>query len=673
MKKNNFNRILVANRGEIALRIIRAIKALGKSAIVVHSFSDRELPFVREADEAFSLGSAGLAETYLDQSKILRIAREAGADAIHPGYGFLAENADFARRCEEEKMTFIGPTHQVISIMGDKSRARMKALEIGLPLLNGFTGEPGELIDNAPNFPYPVLIKPSAGGGGKGMRIVQQAEQFAEAAMEVSREAENYFGSGDFYVEQYLVNPRHIEVQVMADLHGNAVHLFERECSIQRRYQKIIEEAPSISLSPQTRKLVCESALKLVKGVGYTNAGTVEFLMDDSGAFYFLEMNTRIQVEHPVSEMITGVDLVKEQIFIAEGDPLSFSQENLQISGHAMEARIYAENPEQNFLPSTGTIGTFQHSDMPGIRIDSGYQAGNRMESFYDPIIAKVIAHGKDREDARCKLVDSLLNLHITGLITNRDYLVSLLQEPFFAQNQLHTSIVEQESESIMETYQQSRDKISPEILVAAGAFLSLQAGPGKFTSPLSPWEAIGHWRLLPEIYLFYQDKRYRVKYKTDKKKKSMKLLFGEREYEVSLEAREGEQFRIRIGAYLLQLWATTKLSEIHLDVDGHMHTLRRLDLPDERYINQSHKESIPISGQVLAPLNGRIIKMNLQEGDEVEKGQALLVIESMKMENLILAPHRSLIKKSHVSAGDQVYNNQLLITLDTNDRSSDQ
>ncbi len=672
MKKNNFNRILVANRGEIALRIIRAIQALGKSAIVVHSFSDRELPFVREADEAFSLGSGKLSETYLDQSKILHIAREAGADAIHPGYGFLAENADFARRCEEEKIAFIGPTHQVIRIMGDKSRARKTALELGLPLLNGSTGEPGELIDNAPNFPYPVLIKPSAGGGGKGMRIVEQAEQFAEAATEASREAENYFGSGDLYVEQYMVNPRHIEVQVMADHHGNAVHLFERECSIQRRYQKIIEEAPSISLSPQTRKLVCESALKLVKGVGYTNAGTVEFLMDDSGAFYFLEMNTRIQVEHPVSEMITGVDLVKEQITIAEGDPLSFGQDNLQISGHAIEARIYAENPKQTFLPSTGTIGTFQHTDMPDIRIDTGYQAGNQIESFYDPIIAKVIAHGKSREDATNKLVEGLKDLHITGLITNRDYLISLLKESLFAQNQLHTRIVEQESGSIMETFQQSRDKISPEILVAAGAFLSLQpAGPSKFTSPPSPWEAIGHWRLLPEISLLYQDKRYRVRYETGREKKSMKLLFGDREYEVSLEAREGELFRIRINENLFQLWATTKLSEIHLDVDGHMHTLRRLDLPDERYINQSRKESGPLSGQVLAPLNGRIIKINYMEGDEVEKGKALLVIESMKMENLILAPRKALIKKSHVSVGDQVFNNQLLFTLDTNDRSS--
>jgi len=672
MIKNSFNRILVANRGEIALRIIRAIQAMGKSAIAVHSYSDRELPFVREANEAYSLGSGRLTETYLDQSKILQIANEAGADAIHPGYGFLAENAEFALRCEEEKIVYIGPSYQVISIMGDKSRARIKARELGLPLLNGFSGEPGELIADAANYPYPVLIKPSAGGGGKGMRIVQRAEQFAEAAMEASREAENYFGSGDLYVEQYLVNPRHIEVQVMADHHGNAVHLFERECSIQRRYQKIIEEAPSLSLSPQSRKLICESALKLVKGVGYTNAGTVEFLMDNTGAFYFLEMNTRIQVEHPVSEMITGVDMVKEQILISEGNPLSFGQDNLQIKGHAIEARIYAENPEQTFLPSTGTIGNFIQPGMPGIRIDSGYEAGNKMESFYDPIIAKVIAHGENREDAGYKLVESLKNLHITGLITNRDYLVSLLQEPFFAQNQLHTRIVEEKSESIMENYFQNRAKIQTEILVAAGAFFSLQSGSDKPGSLPSPWEAIGHWRLLPEIKLLFQDRQYRIKYETSREKKSMKLLFGDKEYEVSLESRDGERFRIRVGAFLLQLWGTSELSEIHLDVDGHMYALRRLDLPDERYINQSHKKSGPISGQVLAPLNGRIIKMNHKEGDEVEKGQALLVIESMKMENKILASQRSLIKKSHVSVGDQVFNNQLLFTLDTNDRSSD-
>ncbi len=468
MKINRFNKILIANRGEIALRIIRTVHSMGRRAVAVHSFSDRELPFVTEADEAYSLGSGTLAETYLDQSKIIRIAREAGADAIHPGYGFLAENAGFAERCMKEKIVFIGPNPEAIRIMGDKVRARERAGELGLPLLDGFTGEPDELVAAANRFPYPVLIKPSAGGGGKGMRIVYSAEMFEEAAIEASREAVNYFGSGDLYVEQYLVNPRHIEVQVMADHHGNAVHLFERECSIQRRYQKIIEEAPSVSVSPATRRLITERALDLVRGMGYTNAGTVEFLMDETGSFYFLEMNTRIQVEHPVTEMITGIDLVKEQITIAEGESLSFSQDDLQISGHAIEARIYAEDPIQSFMPSAGKIGAFMQPDTRGLRIDSGYRRGNRVESHYDPMIAKVIAHGTDRKDAIRHLVESLKNFHITGLNTNRDYLVSLLQTPFFARNRLHTMVVEQEAASILEAVRLSRDKIKPEFLVLA-------------------------------------------------------------------------------------------------------------------------------------------------------------------------------------------------------------
>jgi 3-methylcrotonyl-CoA carboxylase alpha subunit len=673
MKINRFNKILIANRGEIALRIIRTVRSMGRRAVVVYSFSDRELPFVTEADEAYSLGSGTLAETYLDQSKIIRIAREVGADAIHPGYGFLAENAGFAALCKKEKIAFIGPDPEAIRIMGDKVRARERAGELGLPLLDGFAGEPDELVASADRFPYPVLIKPSAGGGGKGMRIVHSAEMFEEAALEASREAVTYFGSGDLYVEQLLVNPRHIEVQVMADHHGNAVHLFERECSIQRRYQKIIEEAPSVSVSPATRRLITERALDLVRGMGYTNAGTVEFLMDETGSFYFLEMNTRIQVEHPVTEMITGIDLVKEQITIAEGESLSFSQDDLQISGHAIEARIYAEDPNHSFMPSAGKIGAFMHPDTRGPRIDSGYRRGNRVESHYDPMIAKVIAHGTDRKDAIRHLVESLKNFHITGLNTNRDYLVSLLQIPFFARNRLHTMIVEQEAASILEAVRQTREKINPKYLVTAATLICLQRETTDSLSHLSPWQVIGHWRLIPEIVLLYDGKEYRVKYELIGGRNKMMLQLGEERYEVTLVNRDQESYRIRIDNQLFHLWAITDHSEVHLDLDGHHYTLRRPDLPDERYISRSAEKSIRMSDRIVAPLNGRIIRINSREGDEVHKSESLLVIESMKMENKILAPHRSVIKKCHVSVGDQVHNNQILFTLGTYDRSTDQ
>ncbi|MDX2430989.1 MAG: biotin carboxylase N-terminal domain-containing protein [Bacteroides sp.] len=673
MKSKKFNKVLIVNRGEIALRIIKAVHALGKSALVFHSFSDRELPFVQEADETYSLGSGTLAETYLDQDKIIRIARKAGADAIHPGYGFLAENADFAEACKQENITFIGPEPELIRVLGDKSRAREKALELGLPLLKGFTGTPTELAARADQFPYPVLIKPSAGGGGKGMRIVRHAEQFEQAALEASREAENYFGSGALYVEQFLENPRHIEVQIMADLQGRAVHLFERECSIQRRYQKIIEEAPSASISPLSRKDICESALRLVKGMGYTNAGTVEFLMDDSGSFFFLEMNTRIQVEHPVTEMITGIDLVKEQITIAEGAPLSFKQEDLQIKGHAIECRIYAEDPALGFLPSTGTIGKFIPPEGHNIRLDSGYREGNRVESLYDPMIAKLIAHGSSREDATKLLIDSLKKLHLSGLTTNRDYLISILQAPFFAQNSFHTMTVEQEAESILEDYRESRDKIKAEILLAMASIISLQLEENSEAIISSPWENMGHWRLVPEIILLQEGEKYRIRYEVLGNRKHMKLRLEKRELEIKLEQREGNDYRIRIDQQMYQVRASSNLSEIHLDVEGHMYTIRRLDIPDDRYMSRPREEGGQMSDRILAPLNGRIIKINHKEGDQVEKNQPLLLIESMKMENKILAPQRSIIKKSHVSVGDQVQNMQLLFTLESNDRSSNQ
>lgn len=672
MVNKRFNKILIANRGEIALRIIKAVQSLGKKAVVVYAYDDRDLPFVEKADEAYSLGSGTLATTYLDGKKIIRIARESGADAIHPGYGFLAENSEFASLCEKEGITFIGPSPEVIAIMGDKSRAREKAKELGLPLLTGFSGEASDLLANAENYPYPILIKPSAGGGGKGMRIVKCKEEFEEAANEAAREALNYFGSSALYVEQYLHHPRHIEVQVLADLHGNAVHLFERECSIQRRYQKIIEEAPSISISPEIRKNICKSALKLVDGTSYTNAGTVEFLLDDTGAFFFLEMNTRIQVEHPVTEKITGIDLVMEQIKIAEGKPLSFEQEDIQIKGHSIEARIYAERPGQGFLPSSGSIQKFQLPREEDIRIDYAYGVGNKVAPFYDPMIAKVIVLGTNRQEAINKLTVSLKDFHITGISTNRDYLIFFLKAPLFAQNQIHTKIVEQEFDSIWQDYLLSRDKFSPDILVAAAAIFALQAEEPERTKEASIWEQIGHWRLLPQMSLLYQDKPYKVEYNHTGDRKKLRLKINEKKFEINLENQHGDSCKMRINNQILQLRASSLQSEILLDIDGHMYTIRRPDIADDRYQDQATNKNNQKSDRILAPLNGRIIKINHREGEKIEKGQALLLIESMKMENKILAPFRSIIKKAHVSEGDLVHNNQLLFTLDINDRSTD-
>ncbi len=673
MSSKNLHKILIANRGEIALRIIRAVHALDKRAVVVHSEYDRDLPFVTEADEAYSLGSGGLSETYLDQAKIIGIALETKADAIHPGYGFLAENASFATACQQNGICFIGPSADAIAMMGNKASAREKAKALGLPVLEAITGDLPELIAGRDTFHYPVLIKPSAGGGGKGMRIVHSAEAFEQQAGEASREATSYFGSGEIYVERFLAGPRHIEVQVIADEHGQACHLFERECSLQRRYQKIIEEAPSSSITPELRERITASALLLVDGMGYTNAGTVEFLMDADHSFYFLEMNTRIQVEHPVTEMVTGIDLVREQITIAEGHPLSFSQEKLHISGHAMEARIYAEDPQKDFMPSAGRIERFQYPAGGETRIDTGFAGGNLVEPHYDPMIAKLIVHGPNREDARKKLIRSLKELHITGLTTNRDFLVALVRSTAFAENRFHTRFIDLEIKSILAEQVQSRLEKSHELLLSAATLIALQSGPIETGHPDSTWHSIGHWRVLPEISLLEEDRTYPIRYELLKGRKRMKIRVENRDHDVCLEEKNGDNYRIRINHHVLHVWGVTDRSEVLLDIDGHLYNFRRTDILDERYMGSGNKDLGTMSNLIQAPLNGRVVQINSQEGYEVKDGEPLLVIESMKMENKICSPRHAVIKKIHVSVGDQVHTNQLLVTLDSYGTSIDQ
>lgn len=667
-----FQKILVANRGEIACRVIRAIREMGKLAVVIHSEEDRALPFVMEADEAYSLGTGSLSDTYLNSRKIINIARAAQVDAIHPGYGFLAENAEFAALCNDHRITFIGPGPEVIDLMGNKSNARNKASELGLPVLEGIVKDLDALINSKDTLPYPVLIKPSAGGGGKGMRLVQTPGTFEQEAREAAREALNYFGSGDLYVEKYLENPRHIEIQVMADHHGHAVHLFERECSLQRRHQKIVEEAPSGFISDATRDKITAGALKLVKGIGYTSAGTVEFLMNKKQEFFFLEMNTRIQVEHPVTEMITGFDLVKEQIRIAEGHPLSFSQEDVRITGHAIEARIYAEDPEKGFMPSAGRIDTLATPSNGRIRIDSGFRAGNLVEPHYDPMIAKMIVRGGNREEARTGLIRALKEFRITGLHTNRDFLIELLRSTDFTENNIHTRLIDKKLDRLIKQNSKRRKAWEMEILLSAATLIALQKEACKGSTPPSPWNSIGHWRILPDIVLEIDHVQYRISYELLKGREKLRLHIGEKDYEISLESRKGNNFWIRINRQLLKVWGTTDRSEILLDLDGHLFKLRRMDILDRRYIAAGKKEDGGHTGEVTAPLNGKVVQINVAPGSKVVKGDSLLVIESMKMENKILAPRTASVEDVLVSAGSQVTQNQLLITLQSNENADE-
>jgi len=439
------NKVLVANRGEIALRIMRSLKEMGIKTVAVFSEADRNAPFVRLADEAVLLGPPPSSESYLLADKIIDISLKLGVEGIHPGYGFLSENSSFAHKVESAGITFIGPTPRAIEMMGNKLAAKAAAHEYDVPMLPG-TKEPVTDIEEAKKIAdgigYPVLIKAAAGGGGKGMRVVTKPDEFKEQMERAIHEAESSFGDGSVFLEKYVGAPRHIEIQVLCDKHGNDLYLFERECSIQRRHQKVIEEAPSSVLTPEKRKAMGESAVRIAQACQYTGAGTVEFLVDEELNFFFLEMNTRLQVEHPVTEMITGIDLVKEQVKIARGEKLKFTQEDLKINGHALELRIYAEDPANNFLPDIGTLTTYRTPDGPGIRVDSGYEEGMTIPVFYDPMIAKLSVHGATRKEAIEKMIRAIDDYQIEGIANTLSFGKFVMHHPDFINGIFDTQFV---------------------------------------------------------------------------------------------------------------------------------------------------------------------------------------------------------------------------------------
>ena len=441
------NKILVANRGEIALRIMRSAKSSGISIVAVYSEADKSAPFVKFADESVCLGPAASSESYLRIDKIMEVCQNLKVDAVHPGYGFLSENAGFAQKLEEIDVTFIGPSAVAIQTMGDKISAKQAVAKFGVPLVPGMD-KPIEDVSEARNIAaeigYPVLIKASAGGGGKGMRIVDRDEDFETEMQRAMSEAQNAFGNGAVFVEKFISAPKHIEVQVIGDQHGNLVHLFERDCSIQRRHQKVVEEAPSSILNHEERMAIGAAALSVAKACDYYNAGTVEFIMDEDKKFYFLEMNTRLQVEHPVTEEITGVDLVKEQIRVAEGHPLSFSQSDLKVNGHSIEIRVYAEDPKNNFAPSIGNLKVYRRPQGEGIRLDDGYEEGQDIPIYYDPMIAKLVATGKDREEAIERLLKAILEYRVIGVETTLPFCRFVLEHEAFRTSNFTTKFVEQ-------------------------------------------------------------------------------------------------------------------------------------------------------------------------------------------------------------------------------------
>ncbi|MEX2371869.1 MAG: biotin carboxylase N-terminal domain-containing protein [Bacteroidales bacterium] len=663
MNKPGLHKILVANRGEIAVRVISAIRQSGLQSVAIYPGSDKDMPYVHLADEAWPLGNGAIQDTFLNQQLIIDIARKSNASAIHPGYGFLAENGDFARLCRKNDLVFIGPSPEVIDLMGNKANAREMTKKIGIPVLEGRKGTVQELTGMANELPYPLLIKPAAGGGGKGMKIVGSSAELAEALLDATRESLNYFGSGELYVERYIQKARHIEVQMLGDHHGNMVHLFDRECTLQRRHQKIIEEAPATSLSLNTRKKIFESALKLASEIGYTNAGTIEFLVDENEAFYFMEMNTRIQVENPVTELITGLDIVKEQLQIAGGAILSVRQNDIRINGHAMEARVYAEDPRKEFMPASGTIRN-KTSVGTHVRIDEGYVQGNTVSPLYDPLVAKLISHGTDRNEAIRKLILGIKNYHLSGITTNRDFLVTLLQSEDFEDNSISTKYIDQHLPSIIQRMENAKNRPSLALTLSIMAVAALNH---RYKNRLasSIWNEIGQWRQMSDIQIQFNDKTYRIPFRIIKSAKMIKLQAEGKMISVEILDYKDSCYKLQINGQQYDCWADLDGPEIVIDIEHFTFFAKRLDIPDDRYLENSVKTHAKAgSNEINAPLNGKVVKIAVQEADPVSFGDTLLIIESMKMENRIASPKDAEIDKIKVSVGELVELNKLLIIL---------
>ncbi len=661
MTTKNIQKVLIANRGEIAVRIIRTLNKLGMEAVSVFAAPDASALHVEMADEAYTLGDGDLTSTYLDVDKIIRIAKKAKVDAIHPGYGFLSENPVLVKACEENNIAFIGPDARSMQLMGNKIAARKFAIENGLPVTKGLTGTTEEILKAAGTLPFPVLVKAAAGGGGKGMRIVEQESELANILETTSREAKNYFGDGTVYIEQFIEDPRHIEVQVLGDQQGNVIHLFERECTIQRRYQKIIEESPSPTLTPEIRHEMGAAAVNLCKAIGYRSAGTIEFLVDKDLHFYFLEMNTRIQVEHPVTEMVTGIDLVEQQIKIAQGQVLDIKQEQVQQNGHAIECRIYAEDPANNFMPSPGKLHLYLEPEHPHLRIDSSMDDATEVLSFYDPMISKLIAWGNDRTQALQLAYEALGDYVLLGIKTNITYLRQVLNHPHFVANQINTGFCDAYTAALTEAISTDKNKISPTALLAALLMHSLQQSYNMFVTNI--WEEIGFWRHTMRFAVGLDDAEYQVEI-IHFDNRQLHLLVDGNDMQLQLIDSDYSSITVDLGEQVIRVFVSEdEAGRASGSYNGHTFSFKRMDLLGS-YDSHENTASADEAGSLFAPMPGKVIKVNVKAGETVKRGTVLLVVEAMKMENNIVAQVPSLVEEVSVKAGDMVDTKTQLIHL---------
>ena len=656
----NISRVLVANRGEIARRVFQSAKKMGLSTIAIHSDGDEHEAFVSDADFAFNIGGTTATESYLDMDKVLNAAIATRADAIHPGYGFLSENAEFAEKVQKAGITWVGPPPEAISAMGDKLAAKRMMVAAGVPTLPSAEIDPSsDLTAISRDIGFPLLVKASAGGGGKGMRVVETRDDLEDAIASSKREASAAFGNDTVFLERYLPAPRHVEIQVLGDQHGNVLHCFERECSIQRRHQKVIEEAPSPAMSINLRQRMGAAAVTAVEAMGYYSVGTVEFLLDgegDEAQFFFLEINTRLQVEHPVTEAVTGIDLVREQILVAAKNRLSFTQSDLSITGHAIEARLYAEDPSNNFLPATGTLHVWKPATEPKVRFDSGIEQGSVVSVEFDPMLAKVIAHAPTRTEASLKLALALERTHLHGVTTNRDFLVSTLRSEEFLAGKTTTDFIER-----VDLVRQ-REAEQAEIHTAAisAALLSqaanrthskiLQFMPSGFRNSSMPDE---------EILFNFAETSVKVTYRRNRNGSFKMSVDDGQEQTVRLLSNTEESFEIAVGDMRWSATATKVSDRWYIDSPhGGICLVEKSRFPE--------LEVGEVEGGLVAPMPGKILALHVANGDQVKSGQVLVLMEAMKMEHQITAPLNGTVTEVLASEGDQVDNGQLLVVVST-------
>ncbi|MEM7253439.1 MAG: acetyl/propionyl/methylcrotonyl-CoA carboxylase subunit alpha [Pseudomonadota bacterium] len=661
-------KLLIANRGEIACRIMETARRLGVRTVAVYSDADARAKHVELADEAVRLGPAPVTESYLVTDKVIAAATAVGATAVHPGYGFLSENASFAAACEDAGITFVGPPSAAISAMGSKSEAKKIMAAADVPLIPGYHGDDQSdtrLQAEADAMGYPVLIKASAGGGGRGMRIVEEAGHFEKELAAARREASGAFGDDHVLLEKYLGAPRHIEVQIFADTHGNTVHLFERDCSIQRRHQKVIEEAPAPNIDPETRARICDSAMAAARGIGYVGAGTVEFLLDTDGRHYFMEMNTRLQVEHPVTEMITGFDLVEWQLRVANQEPLPASQEAIAIHGHAVEARLYAENPDRNFMPSTGVISHLRYPDPhPAVRVDTGVRSGDEVSFYYDPMVAKIIAWGDDRRDASLRLADALDETEVLGIITNATYLADLCRYDAFLDAQLHTGFLAEHA-----TQFRREADIDPTLALSVAAYFIVnqraaarRLAAQRSADPYSPWHATNAWRLSRpgsiRLRLSVNDEQYDVSLRVGEV--MCEVTIANSSITIGGRAAGDNQWELTVdGVNRRYTVLEDEQTVIVFTREGRVDVLNLDQLGED-------DDSATSGGKLLAPLPGKVISVAVEPGQAVSRGATLLVLEAMKMEHNIVAPTAGTVAEIRYAVGDLVDEDAELIVLTT-------